>query len=101
MTLAAGFALTTTVDTLGVSGVLSFATAAPAWQAMRAQLAADGKLRRLDLAGVQNSDSAGLSCIMAILAESVRSGRPVKAVGVPPGMLALAKVCEVDHLLTS
>jgi phospholipid transport system transporter-binding protein len=50
---------------------------------------------------VQNSDSAGLSCIVAILAESVRGGRPVKAVGVPPGMLALAKVCEVDHLLAS
>ncbi len=85
--------------TLAVSGVLNFDTATAAWQAMRTALD-DGAAVRLDLAGVQQSDSAGLSCVIAVLAESARRGRALQAVHIPGGMLALARVCEIDQLLS-
>ena len=85
--------------TLAVSGVLNFDTANAAWQAMRAALD-EGAPARLDLGGVQQSDSAGLSCVIAVLAESARRGRTLQAAHIPGGMLALAQVCEVDRLLT-
>lgn len=80
---------------LGVSGVLSFDTATAALQAIRSALATGGA-RELDLAGVSRSDSAGLACVLAAVADV---GRPVRVVGMPAGMLALAQVCEVDSLL--
>ena len=91
---------TDTAGTLGVSGVLSFATATGAWQAIRSALG-DRQLTCLDLAGVRQSDSAGLSCVVAVVAESVSAGRPVQATHIPASMLALARVCEVDRLRTS
>ncbi len=86
-------------DTLALSGVLNFDTAGAAWHALRAALD-EGAPARLDLTGVQQSDSAGLSCVIAMLAESARRGRALHAVHIPGGMLALARVCEVDRLLT-
>ena len=88
-----------TPGTLAVSGVLNFDTANAAWLAMRAALD-EGAPARLDLGGVRQSDSAGLSCVIAVLAESARRGRVLQAVHIPGGMLALARVCEVDRLLT-
>lgn len=84
-----------TPQTLAVSGVLSFDTAAAALQAIRTALVAGGA-KELDLAGVSRSDSAGLACVLAAVADA---GRPVRVVGMPAGMLALAQVCEVDRLL--
>ena len=101
-TAAPAFELTATATapgTLALGGVLDFDTASAAWQAMRAALDA-GAPARLDLGGVQQSDSAGLSCVIAMLAESARRGRVLQAVHIPAGMLALARVCEVDRLLT-
>lgn len=82
-------------DTVKVSGSLVFATAAAALTAIREALSRPGK-QRLDLAGVQSSDSAGLACVLAALAGSTQH---VVVNGVPAGMLALAQVCEVDRLL--
>ena len=96
---AASFALRTdTPGTLGVSGVLSFDTAAAALRAMRAAMAG-AAIARLDLAGVRHSDSAGLSCVIAVQAESKAAGQPVQVLHAPAAMLALATVCEVDDLL--
>ena len=102
MTTAAAPAFQLTVAALGtlaVSGVLNFDTATVAWQALQTALD-DGAPARLDLAGVQQSDSAGLSCVIAVLAESARRGHALRAIHIPGGMLALARVCEVDRLLT-
>ena len=100
MTAAPAFQLTVAAPgTLAVSGVLNFDTATAAWQAMRTALD-EGAPARLDLAGVRQSDSAGLSCVIAVLAESARRGRAMQAVHIPDGMLALARVCEVDQLLS-
>ena len=85
--------------TLALSGELNFETADAAWRATRAAIA-QGAQVRLDLAGVRQSDSAGLSCVIAVLAESARRGAGLQVVHIPAGMLALARVCEVDRLLT-
>lgn len=94
-----GFQLdTATPATLGVGGELSFDTAAAALQAIQSALA-DGSASRLDLAGVLRSDSAGLACILAVMAGAARRGRPLQVVHMPAGMQALAQVCEVDRLI--
>ena len=94
----AAFQLQHTAGTLGVSGVLSFDTAADAMAAIKAALAS-GPVTQLDLSGVRHSDSAGLACILAVQAEAHRSGRPLRIQRMPEGMRALARVCEVASLL--
>jgi phospholipid transport system transporter-binding protein len=99
MSTAPDFQLDTgTPATLGVSGVLSFDTAAAALEAIQSTLASSDAAR-LDLAGVSHCDSAGLASVLAAAADADRRGRPVRVVGMPSGMLALAQVCEVDRLL--
>lgn len=99
MSTTALFQLNTSMPaTLGVSGVLSFDTAGSALQAIQASLAS-GRAAQLDLAGVSHSDSAGLACVLAAVADAGARGRPVQVVGMPAGMLTLAQVCEVDRLL--
>lgn len=83
---------------LGVSGVLSFDTAAAAWESIQAALM-HGALDRLDLAGVSHSDSAGLACVLAVAAEAGRRGQSLHVVNMPAGMRVLAQVCEVDGLM--
>lgn len=91
--------LTDTPATLGVVGVLDFGTAAPALQAIHSALAADRRVVRLDLAGVSRCDSAGLSCVLAAVAEAARHGRDLHVTHMPTGMQALASVCEVEGLI--
>ena len=94
-----GFALDTSVPgTLGISGVLSFDTAAAALQEVNAVLTRV-RVTQLDLAGVQHSDSAGLSCVVAVMAEAARAGHPLQVVHMPAGLQALAQVCEVDRYI--
>jgi len=85
-----------TPGTLRVTGVLSFDTAAAALQAIRA---AAGKVETIDLGGLQRSDSAGLACVLAVVAEGAGRGGKLRVTGMPSGMQALAQVCEVDSLL--
>jgi phospholipid transport system transporter-binding protein len=85
-------------DALVVSGALTFATAAQALSAINAAVASDG-CRRVDLAGVSRSDSAGLACVLAVLAEAASHGRKLALSNVPEGMRVLAQVCEVDALI--
>ena len=85
-------------ETLQVSGALTFATAAQALSAINAAVASDG-CRQVDLAGVTQSDSAGLACVLAVLADASERGRPLAMHNVPEGMRILARVCEVDGLL--
>jgi phospholipid transport system transporter-binding protein len=85
---------TGTPGTLGVSGVLSFETAAAALLAIQSALAG-GAVARLDLAGVRHSDSAGLACVLAAAAGAGQ----LQVANMPAGMQALAQVCEVDHLI--
>lgn len=90
---------TATPGRLGVGGVLGFGTAAAALRAIEAALA-DGDRGELDLGGVSRSDSAGLACVLAACAAAARRGRTLRVVDMPPGMRALATVCDVERLLS-
>jgi phospholipid transport system transporter-binding protein len=85
-------------DVLGVSGVLTFDNAEAAWQVLRKSVHGS-QATRLDLAAVERSDSAGLACVLALLAEAQQQGRTLHVSHPPAGMHALATVCAVDHLL--
>lgn len=96
---AAAFQLDRSVPgTLGVRGVLSFETAAAAFEAIAAALAGESP-SRLDLSGVGHSDSAGLACVLAVQAHARRLGLALAVEHMPDGMRTLAQVCEVDTLV--
>ncbi len=97
----AGFQLESRTDaTLAVNGVLTFDTAHAALLALRQKLAS-GSFAALDLAGVEHSDSAGLSCVLAVLAGVRAHGRTLAVRHLPDGLRALAQVCEVEELLAA
>ena len=86
--------------TVAVSGTLGFATATEAWRALDEALRA-GDRSRLDLAGVRSCDSAGLACVLAVLAAARERGRAVGLQHVPDGLRTLAQVSGVEALLAS
>ncbi|HET6431203.1 STAS domain-containing protein [Dyella sp.] len=85
---------------LAVRGKLTFDNAHAALLALRERLRG-APVSELDLGGVERSDSAGLSCVLAVLADSRLQGRPLRVRHMPAGMQALARVCEVESLLTA
>jgi len=85
---------------LAVSGTLGFATAADALKALNEALRAGDRVQ-LDLAGVRACDSAGLACVLAVLAEARRRGQAVGLQHVPDGLRTLARVSGVEALLAS
>lgn len=85
-------------DTLRVSGVLGFATAAAALESLRGALR-NGGTRQLDLGGVTLCDSAGMACLLTVLAEAQAAGRALTLARVPAGLRTLAQVSGVDALL--
>lgn len=84
--------------TVRMSGMLGFATAAAALQALDEALR-PGDRARLDLAGVRACDSAGLACVLAVLATARGRGRAVGLQHVPDGLRTLARVSGVEVLL--
>lgn len=85
-------------DTLAARGALTFATSGRAFADGGRALAA-GAQTRLDLAGVTHADSAGLACVIALVAAANRSGRRLRVAGWPEGLRALAEVSGVAMLL--
>ncbi|WP_430390872.1 STAS domain-containing protein [Dyella sp. 20L07] len=81
-----------------VSGTLTFANAASALDSISAAVARDGR-HLLDLGGVTHSDSAGLACVLAVLADAAKQGRKLTVRNMPEGMHLLASVCEVEGLM--
>src|SRR5699024_2886306 len=84
--------------TLAVTGALVFDSAT------RALRQADDLLKKtphdtLDLAGVTVADSAGLACVLAVLAAARRRGGQLRVVNLPASLGALARACEVEPLL--
>jgi phospholipid transport system transporter-binding protein len=87
-----------TPGSIRVSGTLTFANAAAALGVIGKAVARDGR-GTLDLSGVTRSDSAGLACVLAVLAGAAEQGRRLTVRNVPEGMRLLASVCEVDGLM--
>src|SRR5690348_3813268 len=85
-------------DTLALSGALTFASAARVYEQAVAALER-GAQTRLDLSGLTRSDSAGLACVLALLARASRSGRQLRIANPPESLRALAEVCDAGGLL--
>jgi phospholipid transport system transporter-binding protein len=86
---------------LEARGPLTFATARAARQlGLRAlAAAADGQGLQVDCSGVTAADSAGLAVLLDWLGAAKRAGRTLRYTHLPPGLLALARISEVDELL--
>lgn len=97
--IPASFSLTTTAPgTLGVSGALTFTTAANALETARAELDRSGQTT-LDLSGITHADSAGLATLLALLAHARTQGKTLAVTHTPEGLQALARVSGVEALL--
>ena len=86
-------------NTVGVRGVLSFATATQALHALHARLSTASTATTLDLSGVTHADSAGLACLLALLSEASVEGRALRLAHIPDGIQVLARVCGIERLL--
>lgn len=85
-------------DTLALRGALTFATAAAVYRDGIAALE-QARPRRLALGGIGEADSAGLACVLALLAAG-RRRRPDFAVAEAPANLrALARVSDAEGWL--
>jgi phospholipid transport system transporter-binding protein len=85
-------------DTVALSGALTFATAEQALDQARAALA-QHRPAVLELGGVTRADSAGLACVLALVADASRAGKALQVANMPAGMRALARVCDVQAML--
>lgn len=81
-----------------VSGVLTLETAPALWK----QLKADGLLgsaREADLSGVTDADSAGLALLVAWRGHCLAAGGSLGFQGLPPRIVALARLTSADAAL--
>ncbi|HET7268999.1 MAG TPA: STAS domain-containing protein [Oleiagrimonas sp.] len=84
--------------TLALAGSLVFDTASEALRHIRERMD-KGRHDTLSLDGVTAVDSAGLACVLAIMATARRHGGSLHVTHVPDDLMALARVCEVESLL--
>lgn len=56
--------------------------------------------READLGGVDAVDSAGLALLIGWLADAKRNGATLRYTGIPERLIAIARISEVDALLT-
>jgi phospholipid transport system transporter-binding protein len=83
-----------------VRGSLTFATARHARDEGLAGFRGCGaRACEVDCSGITASDSAGLTVLLDWLAVAKRDGRSLRYVNLPAGLLAIAKISEVDELL--
>jgi phospholipid transport system transporter-binding protein len=85
-----------------VTGELTFATAREARQAGILALENSAAQRFVvDCAGVTRADSAGLAVVLDWLAWGRRRSRAVSLTNLPESLVAIARISEVDELLTA
>ena len=85
-----------------VTGELTFATARDARQIGTLVLESSRATTLvIDCAGVGRADSAGLAVLLDWLAWARRMGRPLSLENLPASLVAIAKISEVDGLLTA
>jgi phospholipid transport system transporter-binding protein len=87
---------------VSVGGELSFATAREARQLGLLVLEGSRADRLVvDCGGVTRADSAGLAVLLDWLAWGRRRSRPLALENLPPALVAIARISEVDELLTA
>ena len=86
-----------------VSGTLSFATAgellSPGCVSICVSIGS-GEAHSIDLAGVSSTDSAGLALLIEWLSLAKCSGQTLRYENIPSQLQQLAKLSEVDELLS-
>jgi phospholipid transport system transporter-binding protein len=85
-----------------VTGELTFASAREARQ-LGVLVLEGSRAERIviDCSGVTRADSAGLAVLLDWLAWGRRKSRVVTLENLPPSLLAIARISEVDGLLTA
>jgi phospholipid transport system transporter-binding protein len=85
-----------------VTGELTFATAREARQ-LGVLVLESSRAERIvvDCAAVTRADSAGLAVLLDWLSWGRRRSRPVSLENLPASLLAIARISEVDSLLTA
>jgi phospholipid transport system transporter-binding protein len=85
-----------------VTGELTFATARDARQ-LGVLVFESSRAERIvvDCAGVTRGDSAGLAVLLDWLSWGRRRSRPVSLENLPASLLAIARISEVDGMLTA
>ncbi len=87
-----------TLGTLRVSGAISFTNAAGALM-QAPQITRAGSTLNLDLAALENADSATLAVLIAWAAQACRGGARLRYLRAPQGLRNLARLCDVEKLL--
>jgi phospholipid transport system transporter-binding protein len=87
---------------IAVTGELTFATARDARQ-LGVLVFESSRAERIvvDCAGVTRADSAGLAVLLDWLSWGRRRSRPVSLENLPASLLAIARISEVDGLLSA
>jgi len=85
-------------STVTVSGVLDFTSASEALESVSSFIRGNSALD-IDLAGVVESNSAGLALLIEWLAVARREGHSVTFHHIPDSLRQLAGVCQVDGLI--
>jgi len=99
---ASAFSLSAAADgRFAASGSLTFASARLARLAGLSVLdAADAPQRlQIDCAGLGTTDSAGLAVLLDWLAAAKLAGRSLQFLALPQGVVALARISDVEELL--
>ncbi len=88
-------------DRVQMKGALTFVTARHAREASLEILkrSQSRELLTVDCSGVSESDSAGLSVLIDLLANASAQGRSVQFWNLPAGIEAAAKISDVDVIL--
>ena len=87
---------------IAVTGELTFASARDARQ-LGVLVLESSRADRLviDCGGVTRADSAGLAVLLDWMAWGRRKARPISLENLPPSLVAIARISEVDELLTA
>jgi phospholipid transport system transporter-binding protein len=84
-----------------VRGALTFASARRAFDSgVKALSGSNQAAIEVDCGGVQTADSAGLAVLLAWLAWAHQHGRQLKFVRLPEAIIAIARISDVDGLLS-
>ena len=85
-------------DRLRASGQLDFSTAS---QALRTGIETIGRAcdQVVDLSGITEGDSAGVAVLVEWVAVAVAAGVGLRYENVPPQMLAIARISDLEDLL--
>lgn len=82
-----------------VSGPVTFETVTELWRASHGKFDRSGAVR-IDLGGITEIDSAGLSLLLEWVRWARRQAGNVSFEHPPPKLLALARIGDVDQLLS-